>query len=818
MADRAPAQPQHRPRRRNRRPSNQNRGQSTDHQQRKPSKLVTTQKVEEYPSHPWANPDFARSRKEHETSEFWASEPKHVSTYAGTGEFGHDDGYLSDASFVQPQGIAFSVDGSMFISERRHRIRVITQDGLVSTFAGSNISGCVNGPRSDSRFNRPNGICFDSKGRLIICDTNNSRLRRINLSTNLVSTIVGSTLGNEDGHCSVARFAAPTSVVVGPDGSLFVADASSEKSIRRIFADHVSTLVLSNPSVPRFIPAHQPHSLAMNPLTGQLYLAHSFVGGGARICTIDPSTGVMTDLPRVPAHKPGLSSQGSCTLGFAPDGCLIVADAYTNFLLRFDGFQYRKFAGSGQRTCLNGHMSEASFSPSGFAFSNGNIDMYMCDQDGHRIRKFCAPFEVRDTTAHGYLERLLEDSNTFTPSEMLQGESFVVKHSNQEWKLFAPVIRQVAPFLCTNSGRQALEKIKCPPFVIGCFLRALHGASLASVLSSTPVGGEGDSSSRLSTIMDLYMISRLTGVHELAKCCLQELKREVSRPFPVAPSLLSEVIEAIISRFGFARGKKSAIRPASTADYAKELLTVLVHSVREKVDGTIPTLKSVLETGPYKQDTALLFPNKASDPLPEEVADPLFLRNTLAHFLSSIDPLEPKDDTSPETPNYRLETTERTFEVHDWVLYARWPFFARALQFGGHELNSRSMSFSDNILTTDALELLLRYIYSGTLPSAPSPNDYEPHETHLLQEHTEIIFDAAECIVDNAEFLHLSNSDWTVHDSSAFQPLVIACRSILLASNELIAEDERREHWRAAANEMWWRAKWSKLVPPSATP
>lgn len=815
MADRAPAQPQHRPRRRNRRPSNQPRGQTTDRQPRKPTKPTRT---EDYPSHIWANPDLARSRKEHETSDFWSSEPKHVSTYAGTGEFGHDDGDLSSASFVQPQGIAFSVDGLMFISERRHRIRVITQDGRVSTFAGSNMSGCVNGSRSESRFNRPNGICFDSKGRLIVCDTNNSRLRRINLDTNMVSTMAGSTVGSDDGHCSVARFSAPTSIVVGPDGSLFVADIQSDHPIRRIFNDHVTTLVITAPSMPRFIPVHQPYSIAMNPINGLLYLSHSFVGGGSRLSTIDPSTGVLVELPRVPAHRPGLSSQGPCTLGFAPDGTLIIADSYTNFLLRLEGEKYVKFAGSGQRTCLNGHMADASFSTAGFAFSNDGIDMYLCDVDGHRIRKFCAPFELRDFSAQGSCERLLEALNSSAPQDMLQGETFIVKHSNQEWKLFAPVIRQVAPFLCTAAGRQALEKIKCPPLVIDFFLKAIHGMPLKRVLDCTPVGGEGDFSSRMSTLSDLYMVSRLTGVHELGKICLLELKREVQRILLPSPSTLAEVIESIISRFGFARGKKSALRAASSpADYAKELLTSFASYIREKADGTISKLRLILSTGPHKQDTAVLFPEKVMEPVVDEPADPSYFHTSLAHFIASIDPLDTKDDTSPEVPNYRLETAERTFEVHDWVLFARWPFFARALQFGGHELNSRTMSFSDEILTTDALELLLRYIYAGTMPNAPHPADYEPNEEHFLREHTEIIFDAAECIADNAEFLGLSKSDWTVHDSNDFNPFVDACRSVLLNSNEVLGEDDRRADWRAAANDMWWKAKWSKLTRPLAT-
>lgn len=827
MTDRVPAQPQPRPNRRHRRPNDQRRGQNPNRKQAKPTTSPSTQRAADYPSYPWANPELARSRKEHETSDYWAFEPKHISTYAGSGRFGHDDGDLNAAAFVQPQCALFTFDGTMFVSERRHRIRMITSDGTVTTFAGTHMPGCVDGPRLEARFHRPNGICLDANGHIIVCDTNNAKIRRIDMDTDMVSTLAGTDKqGLTDGPCNIAQFLRPNSIVIGPDTSLYVSD-SIQRPIRRILNGMVTTLdLIAPPHVPRFIPIAEPTSIALHPITGIMYVAQHLASGIVRLTTVDLSTGLVAELPYAPNGK---SSHGPCTLGFTPSGSLIVSDAYFNHLYRQVGLEFVHFAGSGQRTCHNGHMSEGSFSPAGFTFSNDGIDFYLCDLDGHRIRKICAPFEdPQMISLQGSLEPLLGALNPSNPSsdvdtsKFIIGETEVVKHSNREWKLLTAVMRRVAPFLCTASGKQELEKIKCPSFVIDLFLKVLHGVSLERAFSetSTVMGGEGVDldASHLSVLCDLYMVSRLMGVPALSKCCFHEMKKEIVNRVSMT-SAHADLTESLISRFGYHRGKKSELRAShKPSEFCTELLTLIISFLIEQGNYPVTSLESILSTGHHANDTLHLLRTVANGAVDTNTADAdfLFSHRAIAHLIASMDPQEEHaEEKEVPAPNFILETEERTFEVHDWILFSRWPFFARALQFGGHELKSRKISFTDDILTADALSLLLRFIYSRHTPSLPNARDYEDDEAYLHREHTEIIFDACDCLVENSEFLGLSKTDWTTFEPNNFHPFATACRAVLLTAGDALSDRERQAQWRASAADMWWKAKWSKLVDPS---
>ena len=115
----------------------------------------------------------------------------HVTTVAGGDlfEFGDVDGRGEGARFQHPLGIAVH-EGRVFIADTyNHKIKMLDPtDGSVSTFAGVGQPGYEDGPGTRARFCEPGGL--SAAGRtLYVADTNNHAIRTIDLETRQVSTL-----------------------------------------------------------------------------------------------------------------------------------------------------------------------------------------------------------------------------------------------------------------------------------------------------------------------------------------------------------------------------------------------------------------------------------------------------------------------------------------------------------------------------------------------------------------------------------------------------------------------------------------------------
>jgi hypothetical protein len=124
-------------------------------------------------------------------------------------EDGGIDGVGIQATFDRPRGI--TTDGAnLYIADMGNaKIRKLEiKSGRVTTFAGSidGSTGHTDGIGADARFSRPNGITSDGVN-LYVIDTENMNVRKIELSTGMVSTLAGSlSAGSADGIGSNASF------------------------------------------------------------------------------------------------------------------------------------------------------------------------------------------------------------------------------------------------------------------------------------------------------------------------------------------------------------------------------------------------------------------------------------------------------------------------------------------------------------------------------------------------------------------------------------------------------------------------------------
>ena len=82
-----------------------------------------------------------------------------MSTFAGTGTAGSQDGDRSTATFNGPNGIALDEDIYLYVSENiNHQIRKIDQDGNVTTLVGLLSPGSEDGDIAQASFNQPHGL------------------------------------------------------------------------------------------------------------------------------------------------------------------------------------------------------------------------------------------------------------------------------------------------------------------------------------------------------------------------------------------------------------------------------------------------------------------------------------------------------------------------------------------------------------------------------------------------------------------------------------------------------------------------------------
>ena len=152
-------------------------------------------------------------------------------------------------SFDTPSGLALDAAGNLFVADTSaNTIRKISPTGNATTLAGDGTAGYRDGPAATARFNGPIGVAADDKGNVYVADSYNDRIRVIT-SEGQVRTLAGQDApGFADGQGAVAAFDTPTGIALDRHGMLLVADSGND-AIRKIEKDgRVSTLARTDPN------------------------------------------------------------------------------------------------------------------------------------------------------------------------------------------------------------------------------------------------------------------------------------------------------------------------------------------------------------------------------------------------------------------------------------------------------------------------------------------------------------------------------------------------------------------------------------------
>ena len=156
-----------------------------------------------------------------------------ITTVAGNGVGGYSaDGVPATASALfNPAGIAFDTVGDLYIADwENHRIRKVTMStGIITTIAGTGTAGYSGdgGPATAAQFYRPSDLAFDRSGNLYISEYGNSTVRKIMKTTGVITTIAGTNAAGYSGDGAAATSAQinrPLGIKIDTVGNIYIAD------------------------------------------------------------------------------------------------------------------------------------------------------------------------------------------------------------------------------------------------------------------------------------------------------------------------------------------------------------------------------------------------------------------------------------------------------------------------------------------------------------------------------------------------------------------------------------------------------------------
>ncbi len=164
-----------------------------------------------------------------------------ITTVAGTGESGFDGdgGPATEAKFDYPSGVAVDADGSLYIADiLNNRVRRVGPNGMVTTVAGGGYAG-DGSPATDASLYWPTDVAVGPDGSLYIADSRHNRVRRVG-SDGIISTVAGTGLSGFSGDGGPATEAdlSVLSVDAGPHGNLYIVGL---RRVRRVGTDGIIT-------------------------------------------------------------------------------------------------------------------------------------------------------------------------------------------------------------------------------------------------------------------------------------------------------------------------------------------------------------------------------------------------------------------------------------------------------------------------------------------------------------------------------------------------------------------------------------------------
>ena len=165
-----------------------------------------------------------------------------ITTIAGTGERGYtgDGGPAASALMSEPFMCAFDTLGNLYVAEAMNHCirRVDSATGVITTIAGTGAEGYSGdgGPATEATFNQPYSLQVDTNGDVYVVDRLNYVIRKIEAATGVITTVAGTgepAYGGDGRPAVRAKFREPNDCFLDGRGGLLIADVQDQR-IRRV--------------------------------------------------------------------------------------------------------------------------------------------------------------------------------------------------------------------------------------------------------------------------------------------------------------------------------------------------------------------------------------------------------------------------------------------------------------------------------------------------------------------------------------------------------------------------------------------------------